>query len=329
MPAPGNYVNRVLKDFEYASGATHFLCIPLATKLSRPQLASSLRTLASDPCAAHVPKQAFRWLDSIHIGLGALGLYTPAAVDAAVDLVREALLRHHTICHSIGCQQIPKHPLMVSMTGLRPFASPSELTTSTLSLCATVAEPTGRLLNLCNDLYYRLLEQGLWREWKFRPGLVERFPLSVIADTRRIPSDKLMDDPTLAGLGRQVFQYRTLDATEIYRRYEHYNFTSQFPLERFSIREMGMKHQIKHGLLVNQGYGEIASIPLPGYFETQDGNPQAVHMLSIGQNKMRPPPYIVDDLPGQPSEPHSRLFRTVRSEHRKLGRGIRSGGETL
>ncbi len=83
------------------------------------------------------------------------------------------------------------------------------------------------------------------------------------------------------------------------------------------------------GMLVNQTYREIARIPLPGFFESQDSNQQALHMLPIGNNEKRPPPYIVDDLPGQPPEPQSHLLRTVGSERRKPGRSIRFGGETL
>lgn len=330
MPAPGYHINRVLKDFKYISGATHFLCIPLATKISRPQLASSLRTLANDPCAANVPKEAFRWLESIHISLGAMSLHTPAAVEAAVNIVREALLRHLTFPLGNQSKQIARDPLKVSMTGLGLLELPGLSVKNAGSLLASVAEPTGQLLRLCHDIYHCLAKHCLWRQTEQNVGLVEGFPLATIVSTRQCPSNEPMGNSALAHLGRQVFRSKTFNATEIHRQYDNYTFATWFPLERFSIREMGLKHMIKHdGLLVNQAHREIASIPLPGFLETRDSNQQAVHMLPIGINEKRPPPHIVDDLPGQPSEPHSHLFSTVGSERRKHGRNIRFGGETL
>lgn len=329
MPAPGFHIHRVIKDFKYVTGATHFLCIPLATRVSRPQLASSMRTLASDPCAANVPKEAFRSLEGIYIPVGALSLHTPAAVDAAVHLVRKALLRHYTFSHGNKSQQVPRDPLKVSITGLRPFTSPGYRTKATQSLFASITEPTGQLLKLCKDINYDLLEHSLWQGSGNHSGLVEGFPLSTIADTKKCLSDKLKSDPVFARLGRPAFLDKKIDVTEIQRRYEHFTFASQFSLERFTICEMGLKHIIRDdGVLVNQAYREAASIPLPGFCEAPV-NGQGCHFLPVGENERRPPPYLADQVPGQPSEPQSHLFRTVRSEHRKPGSDIRFGGETI
>jgi len=175
---------------------------------------------------------------------------------------------------------------------------------------------------------HRLLEQGLWRESEHRPGLIEGLPLCTVVDTRECLSDKLKADPAFTRLDRRVFLKKTFNVTEIHRQYENYPFATQFSLERFSIREMGLRHMIKgSGMLVNQAYRETASVPLPGHVEKQDGQ-QEIHVLPIGDNERKSPPYIVDHLP-QHSRYYFNLFRRVVAEKRKEGRGLHFDVETL
>lgn len=81
---------------------THFLCIPLLSSSSTPQLASSLRSFTetiSQPPHAHLdgspllPAEAIRPLGTLHLTLGVMNLSSQPALDAAISLLRSLDLK--------------------------------------------------------------------------------------------------------------------------------------------------------------------------------------------------------------------------------------------
>lgn len=67
---------------------THFLCIPLVTPTSRPQLSASLTAFRTDPLNSTIPQAAIRPLGTLHLTLGVMSLLTPARVTSALDLLK-------------------------------------------------------------------------------------------------------------------------------------------------------------------------------------------------------------------------------------------------
>ncbi|KAI9055852.1 hypothetical protein LZ554_000791 [Drepanopeziza brunnea f. sp. 'monogermtubi'] len=72
---------------------THFLCIPLVTAASKPQLQSALSAFTSkasslnDP-PARIPEKAIRPLGTLHLTLGVMSLLTPERIEAALTVLR-------------------------------------------------------------------------------------------------------------------------------------------------------------------------------------------------------------------------------------------------
>lgn len=88
---------------------THFLCVPLVTTESKPQLQASLQNfkeavlcqedvdLAGDGASGGIPERAIRPVGTLHLTLGVMSLQSPEKVEEAVSLLQSldlvALLR--------------------------------------------------------------------------------------------------------------------------------------------------------------------------------------------------------------------------------------------
>lgn len=69
-------------------GITHGLRIPLATSISRPQLARSLRQVMTDPTASSIHPDAFGPPDTQSLNLGSLNLANRESVEKAFYLLK-------------------------------------------------------------------------------------------------------------------------------------------------------------------------------------------------------------------------------------------------
>ncbi len=74
-----------------------------------------------------------------------------------------------------------------------------------------------------------------------------------------IPNEK----PTLKR--RNAFLEPTFDASDLIAKYKDFEWTTDFPLERLCISELGLKDIVRNREVVGMGYRDIASVPLPGY----------------------------------------------------------------
>lgn len=75
---------------------THFLCLPLITPASQPQLQASLSkfkdsvtTTKTRELPDGIPEKAVRPLGTLHLTLGVMSLSTPERVDSAIRLLKE------------------------------------------------------------------------------------------------------------------------------------------------------------------------------------------------------------------------------------------------
>ncbi|KAL8683900.1 MAG: hypothetical protein Q9186_000111 [Xanthomendoza sp. 1 TL-2023] len=89
----------------------------------------------------------------------------------------------------------------------------------------------------------------------------DRLGVNIMA-TRYLSTDIPVQKPTLRGRG---FRRRpSFDASDLFQKYQHFEWTGQFGLERLCISELGLKDFSKDGQVVRTGYRDIASVPLPG-----------------------------------------------------------------
>ncbi|KAK8107773.1 kinase A anchor protein [Apiospora kogelbergensis] len=75
---------------------THFLCIPLVSSLSRPQLASALASFSSDvtsPQSFGVPAEAIRPVGTLHLTLGVMSFPKNEGLDRATELLKTLVPR--------------------------------------------------------------------------------------------------------------------------------------------------------------------------------------------------------------------------------------------
>ena len=76
------------------------------------------------------------------------------------------------------------------------------------------------------------------------------------------PTDVVNQKTTLRGKGYVLTP--KFDASDLVQKYKDFEWTTEFPLERLCISELGLKAFRKDGELVRTGYRDIASVPLPG-----------------------------------------------------------------
>ncbi|CAI0654242.1 unnamed protein product [Colletotrichum noveboracense] len=91
---------------------THFLCIPLITEFSRPQLSASLSTFKTDitrPNSFGIPESVVRPVGTIHLTLGVMSLAGSRDIAKAIEVLQSIK------------PLLPTAPLKVSLHGLGTF----------------------------------------------------------------------------------------------------------------------------------------------------------------------------------------------------------------
>lgn len=146
---------------------THFLCIPLVTSTSRPQLQKSLQAFRSDirdchtpesPCG--IPENAIRPLGTLHLTLGVMNLLTDERIDGALALLHSLDIPSLISVTSVGLESAGKlkekstskdadiKPLKVTLRGLESMDPPS----NTPILYSPPDNVDRRLYHFCSKL---------------------------------------------------------------------------------------------------------------------------------------------------------------------------------
>jgi activating signal cointegrator complex subunit 1 len=140
---------------------THFLCIPLITPVSRPQLQRSLTTFR-DKCSRvrtsdlpdGIPDQAIRPLGTLHLTLGVMSLLTEERVQSALKVLNELNLRDllsttAPTSENLERKDVLEQPqLYITLRGLTSMHSKVK----TSCLYTDPFDPTGRLYSFCLKL---------------------------------------------------------------------------------------------------------------------------------------------------------------------------------
>ncbi|KAF2995773.1 hypothetical protein E8E14_000862 [Neopestalotiopsis sp. 37M] len=230
---------------------THFLCIPLVTATSRPQLAASLAAFSADvmsPDSFAVPAGAVRPVGTLHLTLGVMSLpRQEGAVDKAVELLRtlspgKMLSEIRGVTTDTAATAVAKgqenvavdQPLLsVTLKGLHSMQSASKAST----LYAPPVDTDGVLQRFCEELKAAFEEAGFMISDK-RPLLLH----ATILNTIYIKGRRSNNQPRGGGGGGGKKREKiTIDARGILERYEDQVWMENVPIEKIAICRMGAK----------------------------------------------------------------------------------------
>ena len=162
-------------------------------------------------------------------------------------------MKDHNV-HSNGLGRIPS----VSLYGLNENLAVPTSSKGTSYLACGIRESHPFLRN-----FRTFVDQAF-----FSKGLMPILPLGANSPTVRIlnlnyyPTEIANEKPILRRKGRALAA--KFDGSDLYPRYKDFAWTTEFPLERICISELGLKDFRKNGKLVRTGYRDIACAPLPG-----------------------------------------------------------------
>ncbi|KAK8087015.1 hypothetical protein PG994_001989 [Apiospora phragmitis] len=242
------------------SPPTHFLCIPLVTSLSRPQLVSALASFSSDvtsPQSFGVPAEAVRPVGTLHLTLGVMSFPKNEGLDRATELLK-TLAPRQILGSIIGPQeqaqalgskdkhegedkdknkdQDPPDPLQpqlsVTLSGLHSMQSPPS---RAAVLYSAPVDPDGTLQKFCESIKQTFQQTGIMAEAD-RPLLLH----ATILNTIYVKGEKGGGGGGRHGKRRDRV---TVDARDILDRYDEFVWMKDVPVEKVAICRMGAKKQ--------------------------------------------------------------------------------------
>ena len=213
---------------------THFLCIPLVTPHSRPQLQASLSKFRAEANSAErtlnhaetIPQKAIRPPGTIHLTIGVMSLPTPERVKSAVTLLKSLDLKK--LLDQSSSPATRGAELRVTLRGLTTMSrqKPSE----TSMLYSPPTDEDGRLQSF---------GQKLWEIFKDAGYLVnESRPLllhATIVNTVYVPN--AMEKGT-HGRNRARLM---IDARDFIEMYEDFTWMRDVRVEKIAVCQMGEK----------------------------------------------------------------------------------------
>lgn len=225
---------------------THFLCLPLVTSTSRPQLAKSLHAFRSDikddrlsGNPRGIPEEAVRPVGTIHLTLGVMSLLTQERVEGALAVLRSLdipslLLPPPTTVSEVdgkdkGLSKGVDLKPRVTLRGLISMHPPAK----TSVLYSSPEDADGRLYTFCTKLRDALAE---FMVPETRPLLLH----ATILNTVYASGVRSRVGGSEAGHGRNKAKM-TIDAREILERYGEVVWMEDISLEKVAICRMGAK----------------------------------------------------------------------------------------
>ncbi|KAK0613846.1 kinase A anchor protein, partial [Immersiella caudata] len=223
---------------------THFLCIPLVTPSSRPQLSRSLSLFRSDVCGPlgfGIPEGAVRPVGTLHLTLGVFRESGGRSLEEAVEVLWG--LRLKEILKGVKMPVMPgttgaggggggseeeKEKLKVTLKGLRSMQADKG---KVAVLYAPPEDPLGRLQGFCEGVKKVFVDEGIMME-EGRPLLLH----ATVVNTVYVKGKR-------GKRGERV----TVDAREVIDKYEDEVWMEDVEVEGVQICRMGAKKRILDG----------------------------------------------------------------------------------
>ncbi|KAF1812518.1 hypothetical protein P152DRAFT_374107, partial [Eremomyces bilateralis CBS 781.70] len=151
---------------------THFLCVPLITESSRPQLVKSLNLFREQTQRSwwtQIPSEAIRPVDTLHLTLGMMTLKDDEQISEAKNFLDGFPIGHlwsdlfgsaERSASEAEANSPPNSggdpPLVVSLRGLHAMQKPN----ATTVLYAAPYDPADRLYRYCQAIQKKMMEAG-------------------------------------------------------------------------------------------------------------------------------------------------------------------------
>ncbi|KAF2766054.1 hypothetical protein EJ03DRAFT_278850 [Teratosphaeria nubilosa] len=271
---------------------THFLCLPLVTPQSKPQLEKSLQQFrdAATSTASVMPgihAKAIRPVGALHCTLGVMSLDQEQLHKATQFLANLDIQR------LIRDEQTPQQrvqPFEIDLKGLVSMHAPRN--TSILYCAPTDSDGSEKLYPFCLAVRKAFSEQRLLVEDDRKLKLHATIMNTIYAKGRKKRSAKPRktaaldlntpdpqnppnadqeinqaprnDEPRSAGHGPHASAPLKIDATALLEQYKDVVWAQNVALDRIAICEMGAKKILnEQGEVVAEEYKEVASLKLP------------------------------------------------------------------
>lgn len=238
---------------------THFLCIPLVTTASRPQLSRSVASFRDDVTRPkslggfELPFDAVRPVGTLHLTLGMMSFPKDEGLDKAIELLKSLKLREilSTVTTPVmpgasGGEAAKDQPqLSITLKGLHTFQKADKATV----LFAPPVDQTGVLHGFSEKIKELFKEAGLLAP-DDRPLLLHATIVNTIyVKGNRNSHGKKRGDRTFV-TGSQA----------IIDRYEDLVWLENAPLEKITICRMSAKPVEENGIVVDAAYEAEAEV---------------------------------------------------------------------
>lgn len=264
---------------KWKHGLSHFLRVPFATSISTTQLHQSIQQIARDPIAAALPQIAWNNPGRVHCVIAVLSLKTTDRVNAAVQLLQDLDLtqisdhvaipspKNHfmhsaaqdTTIRDEGTVTSKQAPV-VALQGLQDPQLTARHPHATRGLRCYVKESRPFLARFRSLLAVEFDKAGFL---PFAPLQQQSSPVTcTLMETKYLRTKAWRRKVELGG--KEYRLQPDFDALDLHLKYEKFPWTTDFPLEKLCISEFGLKDFLKEGKVVETGYRDIASVPLPG-----------------------------------------------------------------
>lgn len=272
-------------------GLTHFLCFPITTQHSRPQLEKSLHHFRTDPSTSKIPPGAFRPLETLHISIRPLSLPTADRVQAACHHLRsldvDGLLQRISTRASGNTQAV--HEVQKGLPSIHQASSAQALSTESRLPPLAVSLSGVRIIPLrrtqtypdrgtMNHSLHTLYSDSTSRLRPYIDEIRQSFDVTgfQIAGLRQHSSDRIVIVDTMHASNRpktftrdpnQPSKFRralpSLFETEnITRKFESFVFAENMRLEKLSLCRLGVLKEIEK-LGAEAQLQEVCSVSLP------------------------------------------------------------------
>lgn len=261
---------------------THFLCLPLVTEASQPQLSRALKQFNENVCsntskesddqseiaAAKIHPKSIRPVGALHLTLGVMSLNEDQLAKAkellgSLDIPALFKQSSSSRLHSDSDveQDTAVTALTVDLKGLESMHNPE----STSILYAAPTDPSGRLHSFCLALEKTFTDFLVPDD---RPLRLHATIVNTIYAKGKKPvsrgGDRSSDDRS-QGHGPNAKGSHKMDARPILEKYQDYVWAEDFKLDRVAICEMGAKKILDAAKVhvLDERYTEVAHASLP------------------------------------------------------------------
>ena len=276
---------------------THFLCLPLVTASTQPQLEASLHkfrelvqsTNEESEESTQIPAKAIRPLGTIHFTLGVMSLTSVDRVSEAIGFLQtfdlEGMLKDILDEGEPSSEDVPAFPPRMSLTSLHSmhppkktsilYAGPDDSSGIFVPFCGKLRDtfsaagflvPDDRPLKLhatiVNTVYAKAGDRG-----KAGTGSAGLNGPQASAQGSGLPAESYstQDAPpeTSRGHGRTSKAPMRLDATGLLDKCKDFVWAENFTIEKIAICKMGAKKILDDGgNLLDEQYEEVATVSL-------------------------------------------------------------------